>query len=128
MVRKIGTNKTQILQRMRLRNLHPNNQYLTYQSQHANGNQTRKSPLNTMTNTPEHGSVNMTRQYSTVIATICYHLIHLKSQFDLEKQLMKRGVLQEPYKRTTQTFSPTRTKWVTEPIRITTCSLMRIIA
>ena len=63
-------------------NSHPANQYLTYQSHQANGNQTRKSSLSMMIYTPEHGSVNTTSQYSTVIATIWYHPIHPKSQYD----------------------------------------------
>ena len=63
-VRKIGTTKTQILHKTRLRS---NNQYLTYQSHHANGNQTRKSSLNMTIYLLEHGSVNPTSQYLTVI-------------------------------------------------------------
>ena len=47
-VRKKGTNKTQILHRMRLRQFNPANQYQTHQSHHANGNQTRMSSLSTM--------------------------------------------------------------------------------
>ena len=62
LVRKIGTNKTQILHRMICVNSHPASQYQTHQSHHANGNQTRKLSLNMMIYTPEHGSVNMTSQ------------------------------------------------------------------
>ena len=109
-VRKIGTNKTQILHRMKLRHSHPASQYQTHQSHHANGNQTRKSSLSMMIYTPEHGSVNTTSQYSTVIVTIWYHPIHPKSQYDRGNQLMKGGVLQERYRRTPQIFSPTQLK------------------
>ena len=78
LVRKIGTNKTQILHRMRLPNSRPTNQYQTYQSHHANGNQTRKWSLNVMTYTPDHGSVNMMSQYLTAITIIWQHLNHQK--------------------------------------------------
>ena len=47
-------------------NSHPDNQYPTYQSHHANGNQTRKSSLNMMIYMLEHGSVNTKSQYLTV--------------------------------------------------------------
>ena len=39
--------------------------------------------------------------------------------------MTKRVPFQEPYRRTPQRFSPTQMKYVTEPIRITTWSLMR---
>ena len=91
-------------------NSHPATQYQTHQSHHANGNQTRKSSLSMMIYTLEHGSVNTTSQYSTVIATIWYHPIHPKSQYDWGRHLIKRGVLQERYRRTPQIFSPTHLK------------------
>ena len=40
-------------------------------------------------------------------------------------QMMKRVPFQEPYRRTPQRFPLTQMKQVTEPIRITTWSLMR---
>ena len=109
-------------------NSHPVSQNPTYQSHHANGNQTRKSPLNMMIYTPEHGSVNTTSQYLTATAIIWYYPTYLKSQSDRGKQKMKWGVLQESHKKTPQIFSPTQMKETTEPIRITTCSLIRTIA
>ena len=51
-------------------NSHSDNLYQLYQSQHANGNQTRKLSLNVMTYTPEHGSVNMMSQYLIAFAII----------------------------------------------------------
>ena len=70
LARKIGTNKTQLLHRMRLRQFNPANPYQTYQSHHVNGNQTRKLSLNKMIYTPEHGSVSMTSQYLIAITII----------------------------------------------------------
>ena len=70
LTRKIGTNETQILHRMWLRQFTPANPYQTYQSQHVNVNQTRKLSLNMMINTPEHGSVNMMSQYLIAITII----------------------------------------------------------
>ena len=51
-------------------NSHPANPYQTYQSHHANDNQTRKLSLNMMIYTLEHGSVNMTSQYLVAITII----------------------------------------------------------
>ena len=88
-------------------NSHPVSQYQTHQSDHANGNQTQKLSLNMMIYTPEHGSVNMASQYLIAIAIIWSYPIHPKSQYDSNKQSTKQGVLQEPYRRTPQRFSPT---------------------
>ena len=109
-------------------NSHPANQYQTHQSHHANGNQTRNLSLNKTIYTPEHGSVNMTSQYLIAIAIIWSYLIHPKSEHDPNKQSTKQGGLQEPYRRTPQRFSPTHMTSMTERIRITTCSPMRILA
>ena len=127
LVRKIGTNKAQILHQMRLRQFKPANLYQAYQPHRANGNQTGKLPLNMMIYTPEHGSVNMTSQYSIAITMIWQHLIHPKSQSDLKKPLMKWGALRELYEGITHKISLRQTDRMTEWIRITTCSLMRIL-
>ena len=104
-VRKIGTNKTQILHRMRLRQFTSRQPIPTYQSHHANGNQTRKLSLNMTIYMLEHGSVNTTSQCLTVIVIMWCHPIHQRSRYDREKP-MQQGVLQEPHKRTPQTFPP----------------------
>ena len=70
-------------------NSHPANRYQIYQSQHANGNRTRKLSSNMMTYTPELGSVNVMSQYLTVITIICQHQPHPKLQYDPSRQLTK---------------------------------------
>ena len=71
LVRKTGTDKTQILHRMRLRQLHLANLYQTYESHRLNGNQTRKLSLYMIICTPEHGNVNM-RSQSLIAITIIW--------------------------------------------------------
>ena len=107
LVRKIGTNKTQILHRMRPRQFTPHQTIPDTLVTPRDGNQTRKLSLNMMIYTPEHGSVIMTSQYLIAIAIIWSYLIDPKSQYNLKKQQMKRGALQEPYRRSPQRFSPT---------------------
>ena len=70
LVRKIGTNKTQILHRMRLCQFTPRQPIPGTPVTPREWHQTRKLSLNMMIYTPEHGSVNMTSQNLTVIATI----------------------------------------------------------
>ena len=78
---------------------HPANRYQTYQSHHANGNETWKLSLNMMIYTPEHGSVNMMSQYLKAITIIWQRLVHPKLQYDPSKQLTKWRTLREPYEK-----------------------------
>ena len=80
----------------------PANRCQTYQSHHANGNQTRKLLLNMMIYTPEHGSVNMMSQYLKAITIIWQRLVHPKLQCNPSKQLTKWGTLREPYEKIPQ--------------------------
>ena len=87
LVRKIGTNKTQILHRMRLRQFTPANRHQTYQSHNAGGNQTQKLSLLTTICMPGRGNVNMTSQYLTVTTIIWQHPIHPRLQYNRNRQL-----------------------------------------
>ena len=94
---KLASIERKFFTEWRYANSHPSNQYQTYQSHHANGNQTRKLSLSMMIYTPEHGSVTMTGQNLTAIAIIWYHPFHPKSQYHLNKQPMRTtpGTIQE---------------------------------
>ena len=48
LVRKVGTDKIQVLHRVRLRNSQPANSYWMHKSRHVSGSWTRKSSLGTM--------------------------------------------------------------------------------
>ena len=94
-------------------NSHPANPYRTYQSHHANGNQTQKLALNVTIYTPEHGSVNMTRQFLIAFTITWQPLVHPKFQDDSNKQLMKWGALREPYQEIPQKlFLVRQTVWL----------------
>ena len=71
-----------------------------------NGNQNRKLSLNMMIYMPEHGRMNLTSQYLIAITIIWYYLIDPKLQYDLKKQLMKRGALREEYEWVPQNYFP----------------------
>ena len=128
LVRRISTNKTQILHRMRLPNSHPTNQYQTYQSHHANGNQTRKRSLNMTNYTPDHGSVNMMSQYLIAITIIWQHLNHQKSLYDPNKQLMSQRAHREGDQKVPQNLFLSQAGRLTEWTRIASRSLMRMLA
>ena len=102
-------------------------QLIPYKSHHVSGNQTRKLSLNTMTCTPEHGSVKMTSQSLIAITKTSEHLNHPKSQYNLKKQLTKCGALRELYEEIRQKLSLRQTDRTKERTRIITCSLMRIL-
>ena len=108
MVRKIGTNKTQILHRMRLRQFTPRQPI-------------PDTPVRPREWQPDpeviikHDDLHATAwecEYDKPIFDSdrdnLYHLIHPKSQYDRRKHPMKRGVLQERKRGTPQIFSPTR--------------------
>ena len=128
LVRKIGTNRTQILHRMRLR------QFTTRQpipdtpltSHHSNGNQTRKLSLNMMIYSLEHGSGNMMSQYLIAISIIWQHLVHPILQYDPNKQPKTGGALQELYQEIPQKLFLSQTDRMTDWTRITACSLTRM--
>ena len=105
-VRKIGTNKTQIRHRMRLRQFTP------------------RQPIPDIPVTPrewqpdpeiiiKHDDLYARAwecEYDKPIfdsdSDNLGHLIHQTSQYDREKKPMQQGVLQEPHKRAPQTFPP----------------------
>ena len=90
LVRKIGTNKTQIFHRMRLRQFTPRQPLSDIPvTLNASGNQTQKLSLHMMTYTPGRGNVNMTNQYLTAITIIWLHPVHPKLRYDPNKQLTK---------------------------------------
>ena len=71
--------------------------------------------------------MNTTSQYLIAVTIIWQHLVHSKLQYDPNKQLTKRGALREPYQKITQKSFLSHTDRMTEPTRITICSLMRIL-
>ena len=85
-------------------NSHSTNRYQTYQSHHANGNQSRKLSLNMMIYTTEHRSVNMTSQYLTAVTIDWQNIVHPNLPYDPSKQLTKWETLREPYEKTPQKF------------------------
>ena len=89
LVRKIGTNKTQILHQMRLRQFTPRQPLPDVPVTNASGNQTRKLPLLTTIYMPVRGSVNMMSQCLTVITVIWQYLVHLKLQYDRNRHPTK---------------------------------------
>ena len=105
---------------------HLANWYQTYQSHHANGNQTPRLSSHMTIYTPEHGSVNKMSQYLTAITTIWQHLVHPNLQYDPNRQLMKWSTLRESYQETPQKLSLIQMDHMTEGTWITTRSLMRI--
>ena len=73
LVRKISTNKTQVLHR--IRSSHPDNAYLIYKQRQKNRSLIWKWASSTMICMPERGSVNMRGQFSTPRTVIQRHSI-----------------------------------------------------
>ena len=130
MVRKIGTNETQILHRMRLRQITP------------------RQPIPDIPVTPREWQLDPETiiQHDDIYAR-AWECEYDKSKFDSDSDnVMSPNSLEVTVRSgeeadatwstpgATQEDSsnipppPTQTKWLTEPIRITTCSLMRTIA
>ena len=118
-VRKIGTNKTQILHRMRLRQFTPRQPIPDIPQR-----EWQPDPEIIIKHDDSYAGAWECEYDKPIFDRVIMwcHLIHQRSQYDREKKPMQQGVLQEPHRRTPQT------KWLTEPIRITICSLMRTIA
>ena len=105
---------------------HLANRYQTYQSHHANGNQTPRLSSHITIFTLEQGSVNMMSQYLTAITITWQHLVHPKLQYDPNIQLMKWRTLRESYQEIPQKICLSQMDHMTEGTWITTRSLMRI--
>ena len=126
LVRKIGTNKTQILHRMRLRQFTP------------------RQPIPDIPITPREWQpdpeVVITHddlyarawecEYDEPIFDSDYNNLATpvdpKLQYDPNRQLKKSGALREPYQKIPQKLSLSQMDHMTEGTWITTCSLMRI--
>ena len=83
-------------------NSHPDSPNLAYEPRHKNKNAIRTRAKNTMVCMPEHENVNMKGQFVLPITIIQRHPIHLKLQYDLIQQLMKRVTSQELHEKVPQ--------------------------
>ena len=110
LVRKIRTNKTQILHRMRLRHFTPRQ---TIPDIPVTPRQWQPDPEVIIKHDDLYARAWECEYEKPIFDSDrdnWYHPIHPKSQYDTNKQLTKQGVLVEPYKRTPQRFSPTQMK------------------
>ena len=107
LVRKIGTNKTQLLHRMRMRQFTPANHQQTSQSSRKIINPIPKWILITTIFMQGRGSMISSSQFSTPRTTTRRHPIHEKFQYSLIFQRRKWGTRKEPHECSPELFPPT---------------------
>ena len=105
---KIGTSKSQVLHRMRLRPFTRGIPYPMYKSSHKNGNLIWKWKLNMIICMPELGNVTMKGHFCTSKMIMRRQPFQLKMQCGLICQAGNCGTHQEPQESGRQNFFPER--------------------